>query len=113
MSCRNGPDGNRSQADRKGRLYSIRCLCKPHDRLVESRATPIGVNLSPREREAGHPPEVALRETRLHRRHERRVSSRATPRSVNLSPREREAGHPQGVALLYAAAPQALRYVRL
>src|SRR5579885_2742728 len=71
--------------------WSSRMLrCAQHDMWVSL----LGVNLSPCERQAGHPQGVALI-------------------SVNLSPCERDAGHPQGVALLYAAAPQALRHVRL
>src|SRR5579884_3738718 len=48
------------QATRKGWPYYTRRLHKPYDTSVYSRATPRSVNLSPREREAGHPQGVAL-----------------------------------------------------
>src|SRR5579884_2931889 len=57
-----------------GRLITMEAL-RPS--VVGSR--PIGVHLSPCERQAGHPQGVALLYTGLHRRHERRVSRRATP----------------------------------
>src|SRR5579885_2170153 len=48
------------QATRKGWPYSRRPLQQQHERFVYSRATPIGVHLSPCERAAGHPQGVAL-----------------------------------------------------
>src|SRR5579885_2323747 len=50
------PPHTRPQASRKGWPYYIRLTHAP----VYSRATPIGVNLSPCEGQAGHPQGVAL-----------------------------------------------------
>jgi hypothetical protein len=49
-----------TQATRNGWPYYTRRLHKPYDTFVYSRATPIGVNLSPCEGQAGHPQGVAL-----------------------------------------------------
>jgi len=43
----------------------------------------------------------------------RRGGGQGTDAAAGRAPTRRRAGHPPGVALLYAAAPQALRYVRL
>src|SRR5579883_1262566 len=102
------------QATRKGWPYYTRCPAGQDGGdgggVYYSRGDPRGVNLRPPQAtRKGWP--YSIRAARA--AWKAVVYSRATPISVNLSPCARDAGHPQGVALLYAAAPQALRHVRL